>query len=893
MEITFTVHYHTTWGENLYVFGDIKPLGNSHPSDGLQMQYTPNGDWTITISLPDSIHRFRYGYIVKKNNTIIAREWGKMRLFIRNATSKHYQIYDKWRICPSDSPFYTSLFYRNIFVRKCTDSKPIIETDVVTFRVYAPQIEPDETVVVTGNSSSLGQWDPEKAIVMDDTDFPLWQGRVACNDISQPLEYKYIIVKKETRQLVAWENGENRRIANLSLPSGTSTLLPCEEIRYTPIPWKGAGTVIPLFSLRSKESTGIGEFSDLRLMADWAALTGQRIIQILPVNDTTLTRTWLDSYPYNAVSVFALNPIYLRLEEIGILKDSQKATYYTNEGKRLNQLPQIDFEQVSSLKWNYFKEIYQEKGEQTLESEEFKQFFELNKTWLQPYALFCFLRDSYQTPDFQKWKTWNTFHPQKAEKMWQQSSRRYKEIAFYYFLQYHADKQLSKACSYARSIGVSIKGDIPIGISRHSTDAWTNPELFHLNSQAGAPPDDFAESGQNWGFPTYNWEEMAKDGYKWWRRRFEKMSSYFDAYRIDHILGFFRIWEIPMESVEGLLGYFNPALPYSKEEIEAFGFCFNEPKHTQPYITRSNIKQLFGKNYETIIHRYFVKTASGRFTFKPECNTQRKIEKLFSKTTDEKKLAIKKKLFGLVNEVLFIKDTKNPQRYHPRISAQKTQVYRALSTTDQICFNRLYEHFFYHRHNDFWEKEATKKLPPLISATDMLVCGEDLGMIPACVPNVMERFKILSLEIQRMPKQFGRWIADTTQYPYLSVCSTSTHDMTTLREWWEENRDNTQKYFSEILHLSGSAPRHAQTWICEKILDLHLQSPSMLAIIPLQDWLSMDSSIRKEDFQSERINIPANPKHYWKYRMHIYIEDLLENKLFNKRIKEMINVSGR
>ena len=893
MKITFTVNYHTTWGQNLYVYSDIKLPEDSHFSQGIRMQYIENGDWTLTITLPDSISRFSYRYVVKENETIIAQEWGEMRPFNRNTTSTHYRISDKWRNRPADSPFYTSLFSRNIFAREVSEKSPIIKTDTITFRVYAPQIRPNEVIAITGNSPALGQWDPEKAIVMADTDFPLWQKSIEIKDLAFPLEYKYIITPKDTRQLVSWEKGENRRIDEPSLQANVSEILPCEEIRYTPTVWKGAGTVIPVFSLKSKKSAGIGEFCDLHLMADWAALTGQRIIQILPVNDTTLTRTWLDSYPYNAVSVFALNPIYLRLEEMGILKDTQRAAYYTNEKRRLNQLSQIDFEQVSTLKWNYFKEIYQETGEQILSSKSFKQFFGSNKTWLQPYALFCYLRDLYKTPDFRKWKEWKTFQPQKAQKMWHQSSAHYKEIAFYYFLQYHADKQLNETCSYARSVGVSIKGDIPIGISRYSTDAWTNPELFHLNSQAGAPPDDFAESGQNWGFPTYNWEEMAKDRYKWWRMRFEKMASYFDAYRIDHILGFFRIWEIPMESVEGLLGHFNPALPYSKEEIEEFGFCFNEPIHTQPYITRSNIKQLFGKDYETIIRRYFVKTVSGRFALKPEYDTQRKIDNLFSKTTDEKKLSIKKKLFRLVNEVLFVKDPNNSLLYHPRISAQKTQAYRALSSTERDCFDRLYEHFFYHRHNVFWGQEATRKLPPLITATDMLVCGEDLGMIPSCVPSVMEQLKILSLEIQRMPKQFGCWIADTTQYPYLSVCSTSTHDMSTLREWWEENRENTQKYFSEVLHLSGTAPEHAQTWICEKILDMHLKSSSMLAIIPLQDWLSIDSSVRNKDCRAERINIPANPQHYWRYRMHIYIEDLLENKLLTDRIKELIDLSGR
>lgn len=893
MKITFTINYHTIWGQIVHVCGNIKPLGNSDSSQSRQMQYIGNGNWKLTVLLPDNVSVFEYRYIVKDYNTIIAEEWGKMRTFRSKSTSKDYLILDKWRNIPSDSVFYTSFFYQNIFARNIIDSSTVLDTETATFRVYAPQIRQDEAIAITGNTESIGNWNPEKAILLDDTDFPLWQGTINLKTISFPLEYKYIIVKKDTRQLVSWEEGENRNTGALYLQNKQSVVLPCDTIRCTPAIWKGAGTVIPVFSLKSKDSAGIGEFPDLRLMADWATQTNQKIIQILPVNDTTLTRTWLDSYPYNAVSVFALNPIYLRIEIIGTLKDIERLTYYKKEKERLNQLPQIDYEQVSALKWEYFKEIYEETGHKTLRSNAFKQFFELNKEWLQPYALFCYLRDLYKTPDFNQWGEWKTFKLKKAQKMWHQSGSHYKDIAFYYFIQYHADKQLSEACSYARSIGVSIKGDIPIGISRYSTDAWINPHLFHLNSQAGAPPDDFSTTGQNWGFPTYNWEEMAKDGYKWWKMRFRKMSAYFDAYRIDHILGFFRIWEIPMESIEGLLGHFNPALPYSVEEMQDFDFFFDEQKYAEPYLTDQYLKQIFGEDFGFVIDKYFVKITTDRYALKQENSTQRKIENLFSKETDKKLLAIKKKLFELPNEVLFIRDPKNPKLYHPRISARQTQIYKALNIYAQSCFDRLYENFFYHRHNNFWGKEAEKKLPPLISATDMLTCGEDLGMIPACVPHVMDKLRILSLEIQRMPKQFGFLFADTRTYPYLSVCSTSTHDMATMREWWEESKENTQKYFSEVLHQAGETPKHAETWICEKILNIHLQSPSILTIIPLQDWLSIDSSVRKEDFLSERINIPSIPRHYWRYRMHTYIEDLLDNKLLTERIKQMIISSGR
>ena len=175
----------------------------------------------------------------------------------------------------------------------------------------------------------------------------------------------------------------------------------------------------------------------------------------------------------------------------------------------------------------------------------------------------------------------------------------------------------------------------------------------------------------------------------------------------------------------------------------------------------------------------------------------------------------------------------------------------------------------------------------------MLVCGEDLGMIPHCVPEVMERLQILSLEIQRMPKESWREFGDTWAYPYRSVCTTSTHDMSGIRAWWEEDRARTQRFFNEILGEQGEAPYFCEPWICEKIVELNLFSPSMLAILPLQDWLSIDGRLRLENPQEERINIPAHSRHYWRYRMHLSIEQLLEEGVFNTRLRELIERSGR
>lgn len=587
------------------------------------------------------------------------------------------------------------------------------------------------------------------------------------------------------------------------------------------IGWKAAGTAVPVFSLRSERSFGVGEFSDLKLLVDWAVKTGQKVIQLLPVHDTTMSWTWADSYPYNANSSFALHPQFLHLPAAGVDEDEE----YVRLREELNALPELDYERVNLAKRRLLRKAFEKSGKETLTAETFKAFFNENQGWLLPYAVYSVLRDRFGTADFTKWETFAEYDNDAVRSF---ASDNQQETAYWYFVQYHLHVQLLEARNYAHSKGVIFKGDLPIGVSRTSVDAWTNARLFNMDSQAGAPPDAFSDDGQVWGFPTYNWEEMSKDGYAWWKSRLGNMSRYFDAFRIDHILGFFRIWEIPLDAVSGLLGHFNPAMPYRTAELESMGFR--------------------------------MKVCTGKSRGK---------------------------------DVLFVPDPKKRGYWHPRIAAQNTSVYSGLPEDMKKTFDSLHEDFFYRRHNGFWKESAMKKLPSLLTATGMLACGEDLGMIPGCVPDVMSEYQILSLEIQRMSKKFGERFADPAAYPYYSVCTTSTHDMNPLRAWWEEDRDVTEHFWKEVLGYPGEAPVHCEPWICRRIIEMNLESPSMLVILPLQDWLSTDGELRLDDPFKERINIPARPRHYWRYRMHQTLECLLRQDRFNAGIMEMVSASGR
>ena len=575
-------------------------------------------------------------------------------------------------------------------------------------------------------------------------------------------------------------------------------------------PQRMAGVAVPVFSLRSEGSAGVGDFGDLKMLIDWAEKVGMKAVQILPINDTTNTHTWMDSYPYNAISVFALHPMYIDLRQLGKLNHKTQMSAFEKQRRKLNDLPQIDYEAVYSLKLSYFFKMFLQERETVMQTEEYKSFYEKNKDWLKPYAAFSFLRETFGT-DFTKWEGFTHYDEREVDKMPDIDKLL---MDFHCYMQYNLHVQLLDAANYARRKGIVLKGDIPIGVCRFSADTWSNPQFFNMEGQTGAPPDAFSDDGQNWGFPTYNWDAMAADNYQWWRHRMTKMGEYFSAYRIDHILGFFRIWEIPEPCKSGLMGHFSPALPLTRQEIEERGI---------PFI-----------------------------------------------------------------ENMYLRDQKDPSRFHIRISAKKETAYRTLTEEQRRAFDGLYEDFFYHRHTQFWYDEAMKKLPVLTCSNQMIACGEDLGMIPECVPWVMQQLGILSLEIQSMPKAMGLEFGRLEDNPQLSVCTISSHDTPTLRGWWEEDPRRTQRYYNNSLHMEGKAPDEASGWLCEEIIRRHLECPSVLCILTLQDWLATDESLRYPEAADERINIPANPRHYWRYRMHLTLETLFNSDDFNQKLRQLI-----
>ena len=890
MTVQFNIEYKAMFGEQIVV--------NIQTEEGelkLPLETTDGERWACDWCVESPEKSYTYYYSVEREGRAVKTEWLmiKHQLDVNAKKAAVYTLYDHWKAMPEDAYLYSSAFTDCINHQAPQKMKSETGSKIVRLIVRAPQLRDGERLGVLGADKALGAWDVQKILPMTQHTYNEWVADIDATHLEGGhLEFKFVAFRNAKNNLL-WETSMNRTVDLPEMKAGELVSYELDQAFFALYNRKLAGTQVPVFSLRTRKSAGIGDFGDLKTMIDFVASTGQKVLQLLPINDTTITHTWTDSYPYSCISVFAIHPQYADLHALPELKDAKARAEAEKTRAELNALDKIDYEKVNDFKINYLRQIFNQEGEKMMKTAEYKAFFQDTELWLVPYAQYSYLRDKNGTADFNQWPDHQVWDEAERKALADPKTAAYKNVAFFYFVQFVLDRQMQEAHEHAKAKGVILKGDIPIGVNRNGCDVWMEPKYFNLNGQAGAPPDDFSANGQNWGFPTYNWFEMLKDGCQWWNRRFQNMARYFDAYRIDHVLGFFRIWEIPVSSVHGLLGQFAPALAMSREEIESYGLHFQEDRFTRPFITDWVLDRMFHERAGEVKEKYLDRLDEERYQMKPEVDTQRKVEALFADATDEKELWLRDGLYALISDVLFVRDHTNPGVFHPRISAQLDFIYESLYDNDKAAFNRLYNDYFYRRNNQFWYQEAMKKLPKLVQATRMLVCAEDLGMVPDCVPWVMDELKILSLELQSMPKDPSVKFGHLSRNPYRSVCTISSHDMPTLRMWWDENIQRTQEYYNTMLCRQGPAPHPLPGWLASDIISRHLTSPSMLCILSIQDWLATDEALRLPDANAERINIPANPKHYWRYRMHLNIEDLAADKRFVQNITEMISQSGR
>ena len=865
MKLKFTIQYNTAWGESVHVVIGYHSQDGSSRQQNLMMQTDDGQQWTLETAALISRHHplsyIEYHYQVENaEGEVLRQEWTLVPRRYYFDASKDYVFPDQWRDRPLAYHLYSDAYHTSVHA-KCGEvveaaRLPLFRRTVL-FRVSAPQLQAGQAVAVCGSHPSIGSWNTSRYLQMQYVSGGEWMLSVDAMGWLMPVEYKYVVIDVANHSLVAWEEGDNRVVdaENGQLADGEVMVLYGDALRLCERPWRLAGVSIPVFSLRSEHSYGVGDFGDLKRFVDWAVLTGMKVIQLLPVNDTTTNHQWSDSCPYNIVSFFALHPHYIDLEAAGTLRSKQKMTQYLRRRGELNALPYSDYEAVDRVKSEYLHELFAEQGKKVLESKECKAFVADNEDWLHDYA------------DYRNEPT-----------------------DYVHFVQFLLHTQLKAAADYAREKGVVLKGDLPIGVHPNGLETRLHPEIFHADTQAGAIPDNYSQRGANWGFPTYHWDEPL---FSMLRLRLTRMSQYFDALRIDHVLGYFRIWEIPADAVDGVLGHFSPSLPLTVDEIEYFGLPFRKELYTRPFINDRLIDRLFGIHAAYVRDNFLVRKAYNLYDLKEPYSTQRLVVEAFSGRRDENSLWIRDGLMRLISNVLFVEDPRQAEMYHPRVGAPQEPVFEALTSEEKDAYLRLYNNYYYQRHSFYWGQQALKRLPAMMGDSCMLFCAEDLGMLPDCVEPVLDQLRILTLEIQQMPKQQGFEYAHLEANPIRSVCTISTHDMAPLRLWWQQQPERRQRYYVTMLQKEGRAPEQLPAHLAEEIIARHLYCPSMLCILQLQDWLAMDSELRSKNPQQERINTPSDPYNRWQYRMHLTIEQLLAADRFNNKVKTMIQRSRR
>jgi 4-alpha-glucanotransferase len=476
-KITFHLKFHTTFGQNLFIVGNHPLLGDNDPAKAIPLQYFNEEYWVITLDFTASDliqDTITYHYILRNTDGTYSDDWGNdKQLHLKESKAKEIHVTDAWNF----AGYYENAFYTEPFTKVLLPSHhtPVTtktpKTSTHILKVKAPLLEKGQTLCIMGSSQSLGNWDTQHPLLLTkNTNGDFFQIALNLSRDSFPIAYKYGVYDLDQQKFLRYEDGNNRVLYDAVVKDKVSII----HDGFAVLPnntWKGAGVAIPVFSLRTEHGLGVGEFNDLKQMVDWAAKTGLKMIQILPINDTTATHSWTDSYPYAAISAFALHPIYLHLDTL-LKNDRKLQKQIAVEKAKLNALDVVDYEEVIQFKTKIIAKIYEEQGTAVLASADFKQYFNDNKHWLQSYAVFCYLRDQYGTVDFNQWPAFRHYQDAEIERLAAPDSAAYKEIALHYFTQYQLHLQLKEATAYAHSKGIIVKGDIAIGVYRHGADAW-------------------------------------------------------------------------------------------------------------------------------------------------------------------------------------------------------------------------------------------------------------------------------------------------------------------------------------------------------------------------------------------------------------------------------------
>jgi len=639
------------------------------------------------------------------------------------------------------------------------------------------------------------------------------------------------------------------------------------------------GISIPVSAIKTKNSCGIGEFNDLEVLGNWCKSIGIEVIQILPVNDTGFQNS-----PYSAISAFALHPIYLRIHTIPEYNKHSDFSKELNTIKsKFNDSKKVNFNEVLKEKLILLKKIYKY-ALQEIQLDKIFHIWIKNNLWIIPYAVFNVLKERNNRKHWKEWVEMKNPDDNSINLVWEKEKE---ECFFYAWLQYRLEIQLIEVRKNLETNGILLKGDIPILINEDSVDLWINRKFFNTGMNAGAPPDMFSTEGQNWGFPVYNWVELKNSGYSWWKERLKQSNKFYHAYRIDHVLGFFRIWQIPVSDMTGISGYFHPYDYITVDELKEIGFdkgriCWL----SKPHIHGSEIRFCNKAKISEVKEKYLFRIGNeDLYNF----NDSVIGEKYITEINEEQE--IKDFLLSWYRNRTLLEVHKD--LYHRLWNFMATKAFKTLNLEEKIALEKLFK-IKEEKSEKIWSSEGKNLLIMMQETTDMLMCAEDLGVVPACVPKVLKELEILSLKIERWTREYSKPDApyiDIKAYPRLSVCTPSVHDTTTLRGWWEEELSDKEKSeYYHLLNLKTPYPKNYTKELAAVIIEHNLESNSIITIFQLQDFLFLNEEIDRDTFKEDRINVPGTViDSNWSYRMPVLVEDLIKNDNFNQIIKKMVN----
>ena len=651
------------------------------------------------------------------------------------------------------------------------------------------------------------------------------------------------------------------------------------------------GMAIPVGALRTSESCGIGEFLDLEPMADFCKKSSIDLIQLLPVNDTGT-----ESSPYSALSAFALHPVYIRLQAIPEAASFDKDIAELRA--KYDSLPRFRYREIRDEKLEMLHRIFDINEKNIVNSPELSAWIQENP-WIAEYAVFMNLkRRNFDA----SWKTWDKMRtPTHAEiqDRWNSPNRR-SEHLFFAWLQMRLDQQFSRAVAYCGKQGIAVKGDIPIMMNEDSCDAWANPEFFRDDLRAGSPPDGPNPLGQNWGFPIYNWENLKADGYSWWKQRLAHSARYYSAYRIDHILGFFRIWAIPYGEGSGFLGWTCPHAPVTAAELAERGFTGDRLRWIcEPHVPTRTIEAVNNYDYlgtHGILNKLMNRIGNEElWLFKSEIHHENDICNV--PMPDAVRAELVK---AWRNRMMLVtgRDDKGKALYSPVWTFRESTAWQSLGGDEKNSLEELFREKS--RQNEIlWKNQAEELLGTLTSSVNMLACAEDLGTIPESVPEVLGKLGILGLKVIRWERHWdrqGQPFKNIAEYPGLSVATSSVHDSSTLRGWWEQENGAQDFLACWNPEQAGCPPGSTDLFrtryspeVAAFVLRTMAGTSSSVLVIPMQDFLSLSKDYYAANPTDERINVPGSVSSFnWTYRLPETVENLIKNKKLVSAITDVL-----